>query len=524
MRQKRQFFGVFSLWGKIMEYIVTSTEMKQYDNHTSAYYEMPPCVLMERAALASIEEIEKVMALNGKKVIILAGCGNNGGDGIAIARLLLQRKAKVTVCFPGDVKASSSLTKQQLSIYEKYGQKVTDNISDAEYDIIIDSLFGIGLNRELTGIYKELIQQANAMDGYHVAIDIPSGICADSGHVLGVAFQADMTITFGYKKRGQIFYPGAAYCGRLICKEIGITEESFLGEHPQMYSYQPDDIEMLLPKRKKDGNKGSFGKVLMITGSENMSGACVLSGLSAYRTGAGLVRIVTPMKNKSVVQKKLPEAVLSLYHRPVTDEERDAIKKSILWADCIAIGPGLGTDEEAVQLTARALDEVMISKKKKKLVLDADALNIIAKSNPLKEKIKILTREKTTIIVTPHMGEFSRLTGKTIEKLKDNLVQEMMAYSNAYGVILVCKDARTLCTNGEKIYINQSGNDGMATAGSGDVLTGIITALLAQHMDNMDAACLGVYIHGVAGDRACKKANAYSLMARDMIKQLKDMF
>ncbi len=502
-----------------MEYVVTAHEMKKYDRNTSAHFGISSLVLMERAAIAFVEEIQRRYR-NKKRILIVAGVGNNGGDGIAIGRILAQRGYLVTLVFPGDGKRGSDETKIQLEIYRKYGQKITDKMPKREYDIIIDAVFGIGLNRKVEGIYREVITDINQRAGIKIAVDIPSGLDADNGRILGVCVKADITVTFAFKKRGMILYPGAEYCGKIICKDIGITRASFLDEEPLMYSYQADDIKRL-PKRNKAGNKGSFGKVLLLAGSVNMSGACVLAGLSAYRSGTGLVRIVTTGQNREIIQKMLPEAILITY-----DDSDMTIKQEIIegmkWADCIVIGPGLGKSEMAYHLLQMVLEQT-----KTPLVIDADALNLIADHEILQKKVCENTRLGAMIIMTPHMGEFSRLTKIPIEALKDHRIEHILRYRQRYGVTLVCKDARTICCGicdgdeRERLYMNQSGNDGMATAGSGDVLAGIIGSMVAQKLKAFEAACLGVYIHGLAGDLASKSSNRYSMIASDMIEQLK---
>ena len=502
-----------------MEYIVTASEMKKYDRNTSSYFGIPSLVLMERAALAVVEEIE-LRYKEKKRILIVAGSGNNGGDGVAIGRILFQKGHIVTVFFPGNLEKCSEETKTQLQIYKKYGQKVTDKMPESEYDIIIDAVLGTGLNREIEGIYRQTISDINQKEGIKIAVDIPSGLHADNGRVLGICVKADITVTFAFKKRGMILYPGAEYCGKIICKDIGITRASFLDEEPLMYSYQADDIKRL-PKRNRAGNKGSFGKILLLAGSVNMSGACVLSGLSAYRSGAGLVRIVTPWGNREIVQKMLPEAILDTYEDDPEIIGR-RIEEGIQWADCIVIGPGIGKSEIShllVQLVLRQIETP--------LILDADALNLIAEDSKLQKMVGENAKQGATIIMTPHMGEFSRLTQIPMGRLKEEIIEAILKYRQMYGVTLVCKDARTICCgmdeNNEKIrlYINQSGNDGMATAGSGDVLAGIIAGMAVQHLTPFEAACLGVYIHGMAGDLASQASNRYSMMANDMIEQLK---
>lgn len=500
-----------------MEYIVTENEMKQYDRNTIDFFGILSAVLMERAALAVVDEITN-RNMKRNKVLILCGCGNNGGDGFAVARLLQQRGSLVTVYFPGNQEKCTEETIRQIRIYEKMGGQMTGNLPTSEYDIIIDALFGIGLNRPIENELAESIHLCNQKNAVRIAVDIPSGIHADSGKIMGTAFKADITVTFAFKKRGQIFYPGADYCGELVCRDIGIFTQSFLGEYPQMYSYQPDDIEKYLPKRKKDGNKGTFGKILMIAGSVDMCGACILSGLSAYRSGAGLIRMITPKENRSLLQKKLPEAVLKCFD--ISDMENFSItyEENVEWADYIAIGPGIGTGKEGEFLVRQLLNKITNSTGKT-ILFDADALNIVAKHQELLEQIRHLM--KNEVIFTPHMGEFSRLTGKTISELKDARTEIVQKYAEENHLNLVCKDARTICSDGNKMYVNQSGNEGMATAGAGDVLTGIMIALAAQGMHAFEASCLGVFIHGMAGDYAKDNANSYSVMARDIIKQLR---
>lgn len=500
-----------------MEYIVSPEEMKQSDTNTIEYYGIPSAVLMERAALQIAAYIKEQWG-KAAEILVVAGTGNNGGDGLAAGRILALLGFKVTFVLVGEIAACSEETKRQLQICNNYHYKIMGKIPSGEYDIIVDAIFGIGLNRIIEGKYYEVIERINRFSCVKLAVDIPSGIHAGNGRILGICVEADVTITFGFKKIGQLLYPGAKYCGRLLCRDIGITMESFVGESPLIYSYQAEDIKQL-PKRNPAGNKGSFGKILLVAGSINMSGACALSGLSAYRAGAGLVRIFTPQGNREIIQKMLPEAILTTYEKERL--ETKVLKEAMMWADCIAVGPGLGTSETAGKILQVILEEI-----KKPLIIDADGLNLLAEDDNLMRSIKEKTSlEKQNIIMTPHLGEFSRLSKRPIEELEQDKIASAMAFAEEYGVNLVCKDARTICCAGgncaAKVYLNQSGNDGMATAGSGDVLTGIIAGLLSQGMDGHEAAVLGVYIHGLAGDRALITSNRYSLLASDIIEQLK---
>lgn len=490
-----------------MKYIVNAQEMKQYDENTVTAFHMPSIVLMERAALAVTEEIEK-LPISGRKVLVVAGKGNNGGDGLAIGRLLMQRGCDVTCVMIGGTSGISEQTALQREILQKYGLETGCKLSDAEYDIIIDAMFGIGLTREISGEYATAIEYINASDAYVIAVDMPSGIHTDTGHIMGKAVRADMTVTFAFIKRGLILYPGAEYAGNVICREIGITTDSFLNKKPSCFTYEPSDLKRL-PARAPYGNKGTFGKVLLIAGSKNMSGACLMAGESIYRTGAGLVRIMTVEENRSLIQEKLPEAVLVTYEASKYPEE--ALEENLAWADCIAIGPGLGQSDVAALIMEKVLQE------SKPLIIDADGINLIAEREAYKELLKM----RQNVILTPHLGEFARLTKTSVSCITENIIKVAGTFARDYDVTLVCKDARTVvCSKDRAVYLNSSGNSGMATAGAGDVLTGIITGLVAQKMDLYDAAVLGVYMHGLTGDLAAEKYNEYYVTAGSLIEQL----
>lgn len=496
-----------------MEYIVSSREMKSYDYNTMEHFGMPALVLMERAALAVCDYIRDHFP-KGKRVLIAAGCGNNGGDGLAIGRILAGNGYLTDLVLFGDETKTSKETRTQMEICQNYNYDYKGKRPDGEYDILVDAIFGIGLNRPMEGNLQEAIGQLNRMKAFKIAVDIPSGVDADTGKIWGTAFRADVTVTFAFRKIGHLLYPGAEYCGEVLCRDIGISKDSFLGESPLIYSYRLDDIDRM-PKRNPAGNKGSFGKILLAAGSINMSGAGILCGLSAYRSGAGLVRIVTPKGNREIIQKTLPEAIITTYEDKESAEAE--LVKAMDWASVIAVGPGIGTSPAAI-----AIVEMILTETQKPIVIDADALNICAQQPGLMERLE--ARRKNNIIMTPHLGEFARLTRMGIDAIKEDIIGAARRFVGKYPVTLVCKDVRTICCSREsKVYLNQSGNDGMASAGSGDVLTGIIAALAAQHMPLSEAASLGVYLHGRAGDLAAEKSSRYALMASDIIEELKHM-
>ena len=501
-----------------MEYIVSAEEMRRCDTNTIEKFHVPAAVLMERAALGIVEVIRKRCSENRKKVLIAAGTGNNGADGIAVGRLLMQEGFQVTFFLAGESGRFSELMKLQVSIVEAYGGKICTSYPADEYDIIVDALFGIGLTRALEGSLKETVQKINKSKAWKVSVDMPSGIHTDTGEVFGEAVRADATVTFAYRKLGMVLYPGCDYAGEVHVKQIGITEEGFEGKLPKVFSYE-EKVSSLMPKRRPDGNKGSFGKVLVIAGSKTMSGACLLSAQAAFRTGCGMVRVLTEKENKEILGKKLPEAILGLYE---TEEELiEQLQSGCEWADCILIGPGCGMQRDTEEKLRFVLEKC-----DKPVVIDADGLNVISKNLSLYNLLKkSIIETNRSVIITPHLGEFSRLHGKTVSEVKKALIAEAEKYAAESGCVVVCKDVRTVvCKQGERTYLNTSGNCGMATAGSGDVLAGVIVGLLAQKMEACKAAVLGVYLHGKAGDMAVREKNEYTLMAGDLVEQFDDLF
>ncbi len=501
-----------------MEYLVSAEEMRRCDTNTIEKFHLPAAVLMERAALGTVEVIRQKCGQDRKRVLVVAGTGNNGADGIAVGRLLMQEGFQVTFFLAGEKERFSELLKLQIAIVESYGGKICTEYREAEYDIIVDALFGIGLTRALQGRFLKAVQRINESDAWKISVDMPSGIHTDTGEVLGDAVRADATVTFAYRKLGQVLYPGCDYAGEVFVKQIGITREGFLGKMPQVFCYgQAENVP--LPVRKKSGNKGTFGKVLVIAGNREMSGACLLSAKAALRSGCGMVRIVTVKENKTILGSSLPEAILGLYE--TKEELEKQLMEGCVWADCILLGPGLGKGEETEEKLRFVLEQ-----SEKPLVIDADGLNVLSENFGLYNSLKKSIIEKNRdVILTPHLGEFARLQGKSVPDLKYRFLEEAKQYAAECGCVLVCKDARSVvCKKETPVYLNLTGNSGMATAGSGDVLAGMITGLLAQKMTAFDAAVLGVYLHGKAGDMAAAKKNEYSLLAGDLTELFDEVF
>lgn len=494
------------MWRR-MEYLLNSEEMKRCDVTTIQKIGMPSMVLMERAALSVVEELE---SFDLTKVLVVCGSGNNGADGYAVARLLHLQNIKVDVLFVGEEQRRTIENKQQQKIAEYYGVNSVKEIENNPYTTIVDALFGIGLSRPLSGKYLEIIEQINQAAGEILSVDIPSGISADNGKVMGNALKATRTVTFAFRKLGLVLYPGAEYAGVVTVKDIGITARGFEGRFPKIYTYTRKDLERI-PRRQSYSNKGTYGKILVVAGSKNMSGAAYFSAKAAYRMGAGLVRIVTPEENRQILQTLLPEAIVTTYQRNQLDG--DWLTEAINWASAIVIGPGMGVSEEAKYLLSKVL-----SISKVPLVIDADAITLIAKEPEL------LHDHEQKIIMTPHVGEMSRLTGKLIPEIADNIIEVAEKFAAEKKVTCVLKDARTIVTEGTGyIYVNTSGNNGMATGGAGDVLTGVIVGLLAQGLREREAARLGVYIHGLAGDAAAAQKGPYGMLADDVCDAINEV-
>ena len=362
------------------------------------------------------------------------------------------------------------------------------------YSLIIDALFGIGLSRKLDDELVHLMERLNQSSAHRLAVDIPSGVSADNGAVLGGAFKADDTVTFAYCKTGMVLFPGAEYCGNITVKDA-ITKE---------------DLNFL-NNRAADSNKGTFGKVLLVAGSVNMAGAAVLAAKAAYRSGCGLVRIYTPEENRIILQTAVPEAVLTTYSAKKADTQQ--LIECLSWADVIILGPGIGKSDVAHSIVKTVLKNAAVP-----MVVDADALNIIA------EQTEQLLRPHTELVLTPHLGEMSRLKQLAVSYIKENIEQVAEDFAREYNVICVLKDSRTVAAIPYgKTFINRNGNSGMATAGSGDVLSGIIGSLMAQGLSAEQAAPLGVYVHAAAADERSKTVSEHGLTAGEIINGLSDV-
>ena len=487
-----------------MIYLPTGEQMRRADLYTIEEIGVPSMVLMERAALEVVRCMEEEQ-LDFRKVLVVCGSGNNGGDGYAIARLLHLKGHDVTIFFAGNSQKRSEENAQQAKIAAHYEIPVITNLDTEEYSVIIDALFGTGLKREITGHYREILCYVNQMTGEKVAVDLPSGIHDTTGAQMGIAFCADLTVAIAFPKRGLFLQEGNVCAGKILTGDIGISSETF-SEGTVTFGYEKQDLFLGFPKRKKNSHKGSYGKVLMIAGSKGMSGAAYLSAKAAYAVGAGLVQIYTHEENRVILQQLLPEAIITTYD--TFDSEQ--LEKLIQWADLIGIGCGLGKSDTAERVMQYTLKRALVP-----CVVDADGINILSKHMEWIEVTNAL------IVLTPHMKEMSRMLQCSVKELIEQRMERLHAFVERYKVVCVLKDARTLVAKEHRnTYLNLSGNAAMAKAGSGDVLAGVIVGILAQQCEPYTSACLGVFLHGLAGDMARDKKGAYSVLASDLVAEI----
>lgn len=507
-----------------MKYALGSGQMKAIDRYTIETIGIPALVLMEKAAMAVVRHTKELCS-EQDTILAVCGYGNNGGDGIAAARILFMEGYNVAVYMVGDKEHATKETKQQLKIAKKIGVPMLRKVKWNEYTVIIDAIFGIGLTRVVAGEFRKTIEQMNQSGAKVVSVDIPSGVSADDGKVLGIAAVASITVTFGYQKIGCLLFPGSEYAGKVYVEDIGFAKGGLL-EAPTRFYFDETPTE-LLPVRKKNSNKGTYGKVLVIAGSKNMCGAAYFAATAAYRMGSGLVRILTAKENREILQRQIPEAVLTTYETTdgdISEEDAKSIRESVAWASVIVLGPGLGMSAMSAKIVNYVICECKVP-----LLVDADGLNIISRliservpeEEGVEGRIRYLSGllPKGTIL-TPHKKELSLLTGIPMADLVGCLIDSSAPCTYNNDLIYVKKDVRTIVSFGNSDYINVSGNDGMATAGSGDVLAGIIAGLLAQGETPKMAAMSGCFLHGLAGDLAAKKKGPRSMLASDILEAI----
>ena len=459
---------------------------------------------MEHAAQACVHVLEDEK-VDLSHVCVVCGSGNNGGDGFAIARILQNNRYSVETFCVGNPEHYTEETQEQMHRLQECGGKITYGMPQEDsYSVVIDAVFGVGLSRKVEGRYRKVIEQMNRTK---FAVDIPSGLSATTGCILGCAFKADYTVTFQLKKIGLELSQGRAMAGRVIVPDIGISTDSICEDQEIVRTAGKDIYRKMLPDRPEDSNKGTYGRLLVIAGSKGMAGAAYLNAHAAYMTGAGLVRIYTSSDNREILQTLLPEAIITTYE----EYNKEELLSLLTWADGVCIGSGLGMSRLSEKILKTVIEYVKVP-----CLIDADGLNLLAENNNYLNQMA-----ERRFVITPHMKEMSRLTGTPVEELKADRIQILKDFISRYRITCVLKDSRTLIASEEKgIRMNLTGNSAMAKAGSGDVLAGVISGWMVQGKEAEDAAELGTYIHGLSGDLAKFEKGVYSVMARDLIEYI----
>jgi hydroxyethylthiazole kinase-like uncharacterized protein yjeF len=501
--------------------ITTAKEMRNIDFQTINEIGIPGVVLMENAGLGVVKAIERDFPLQTfSKIAIFAGKGNNGGDGLVIARYLVHKGYKVTTYLLAEPDKFIGDALINLRIAQNIGLNIEYILSDeqlnekkgiiSQNNLIIDAIFGTGLSGPVRGFASNVIDYLNSTGMPIVAVDLPSGLDSDTGKVEGSCIKAIMTVTMALPKRGLLLYPGAKFVGKLEIADIGIPQSVIDSQNISTILIQ-SPCALKLPERPRDGHKGLFGRVLIIAGSVGLTGASAMASLSALRVGAGLVTLGTPESLNPIMEVKLTEAMTlplpETSHQTLSIRAYDKIMQMVNGTDVVAIGPGLSRNPETIELVQKLCSDINIPK-----VIDADGLNALAE-----DKSCLRELGKQTVL-TPHPGEMARLIGKTISDVQSDRINIAIDFAKEYGVILVLKGVPTVIAepNGEA-YLNTTGNPGMASGGTGDVLTGTIAGFLAQGLDANNSAILGVYIHGLAGDLASIDKGGVGIIAGDLI-------
>ncbi|MCD5390579.1 NAD(P)H-hydrate dehydratase [candidate division NPL-UPA2 bacterium] len=534
--------------------LVTAEEMREIDRRTIEDFGVPSLDLMEKAGGGVAQAVAGMLGnLPGKRVVIFAGKGNNGGDGFVAARHLQEKGTKVSLYLLGrkeEVKGDARVNLERLSqlpteiitvkhtakgsaegsrssavrqcrftgsAVRQYPKGNERDLESAKGDIsqshlIIDAILGTGTKGTVDDLLAEAIKLLNATAKPIVSVDIPSGLDADGRGPLGVCVKATKTVTMGLPKRGLVLYPGAEYVGELTIADIGIPQE-LLGKG-KINLLTAEDIRALLPVRREDSHKGDYGHILVLAGSVGLTGAAALTSLGALRSGAGLVTLavaeslnpIMEVKLTEVMTKPLPETEDGTLSLKAEEKILELVKK----IDILAIGPGLSTSEETSELVRR-----LIVKVEKPMVIDADAVNALSGN------ISTLKRAPGPRIITPHPGEMARLLGKSREGVQADRIGISQEVAEETGATVVLKGARTIISDSEgSVYVNPTGNPGMASGGVGDILTGMIASFLGQGLGEIEAAQMGVYLHGLAADIAKESKGELALIASDLLDSL----
>ena len=479
---------------------------------------IPYITLMEHAGTAVAEYISSHYNIREKRTVILCGKGNNGGDGFVVARRLDAAGGEVIIALV-DGLPKTDIAKETLSRIRQTNVQAFSIADDQELifelirtaDVLVDCIYGIGFKGTPDARMTEVLETANLSGADKIAVDIPSGIECDTGTVDTVCFQADVTITFTTMKTAHLLSPAKEYCGEIVVADVGIPHNLVAQQEADIEVAEEWQIESMFKPRKQNTNKGDYGHMLCICGSEGMAGAAIMCGKAALRSGTGLVHMVVPKEIYPIVAGQLTEPIYTvLYRERMLQQLDEAMEK----ATACVIGCGMGTSE-----TAKLILTYVLKHFKHPIVLDADALNIVS------EDIELLQNTTVPLILTPHPGEMARLLKITTKEVQRNRLQISREFAKKHGITLVLKGSGTVvAAHYGKISMNPTGNAGMAKGGSGDVLAGMIGGILAQGEAPFEAARTAVYLHGMAGDKCADKLSQISMLPTDMIEELPRLF
>jgi NAD(P)H-hydrate epimerase len=505
--------------------ILTAAQMREADRFTIEEIGIPALVLMENAGRQVVAAIEAAFesALDGR-VSVLCGPGNNGGDGFVVARTLLQRGVDVLVFVIGSLAGVRGDARTNLDILGRLGVTVVEIADEQSWELhfseiskcslIVDAIFGTGLRSPLAGMLETVVADVNASEIPIVAIDVPSGVSSDTPHLIGDCVDASMTVTLAAPKLPLVLPPAEAYAGDVVIADIGIPQAVIEGiEGPHLELLTPERIRELVEPRPADAHKGDFGRVTLVAGSRGKTGAAHLAGIAALRSGAGLVTIATPGSCLPIVASMTPE----LMTEPLAEAAGGTIAAAALDRvleldhDVIGCGPGLGRTADVAEFVRGLIARATVP-----LVLDADAITVLAG-----DPEPLAGSGERAVIITPHPGEMARLIGSTVEHVQHDRIQVAADFATAHHVYVVLKGHRTIIATPEgRVFINPTGNSGMATGGTGDVLTGMVAAWLAQLLDAEAACRLAVFLHGAAGDMAEGREGEVAMVASDLVDAL----
>lgn len=504
---------------------MTAAEMRELDRLTIEKYGTPGHVLMERAGAGATEVLLREFPhVRRAPVLVLAGRGNNGGDGLVIARHLRRRGVRCEVVLAARKAEVKGDALRNLTAFLRLRGRVTEVTEPAQLGVvqdklprcglIVDALLGTGLNSPVKGLLAMFIDLINASPWPVLAVDIPSGLDADYGVPLGTAVQAQVTATFAFPKVGQVVYPGAEYVGELVVVDIGIASEALSDVQPQTELLLAEEVGSLVHKRFPDSHKGDFGHVLVIAGARGKTGAALLCCQAAMRAGAGLVTLGSPASLNSV----LASAILEVMTVPLADsgegslrfDNGEELSRALVGKGAAVLGPGIGVSSDTIALTRWLVTHCELP-----LVIDADGLNCLV------EGPEVLQERSAPVILTPHPGEMARLTKLSTAQVQERRIAVARSFARMYHCYLVLKGARTvIATPCGRVFVNPTGNPGMASGGMGDALTGILGSLLAQGYPPEEATILGVFLHGYVGDKIAQRQGEIGILARDVIEGL----